>query len=1390
MKQSSIKIPVLISILFASSIYPMSCKLKFIKNTTETVLQKICDIDFSIPDIQLTQIDDLIAQVSATQELLCSKIDELSVVENLVMCQAITSPTTIMQAGSYCVSADIAGSITIDADNVCLDLNGHEISSGIVVTTGHDQINIKNGAVVGGSPAILVNVGVTNIIIENVTCKNATCGIQFENVTGGAIEHCTLTQNSTGLCLNNSYDVKVFDTVARANRYAGFDLLQSSTNCLVECKAFSTGQDNAQISGEVFGFVAKDGYANIFERCIANDTQALANVAGDSVIAGFALKGNEGCSKIINCESANSQTSENGFALPYGIWLEPQVSSLTTLTAFSQAGDAKFDFPSWSPDGAYFAITESKVAAVHVFAYDASLQVVTLVATAQFDDPSQGADDYFTSLQWSADGSLIAVAGRESTTNTFNLQLFRFDRANNTLSFFGGDLIVDSAEGIRLHFSHDGRYLVAGDNGSAPNLLTYKIDAIKQTVERFQETDISRANFVRWSPDDSFVVTGNFDILRMLEFDSTATFMPIASTVSIASFDAAWTPNGKYVAVTTFQGFTADGISLYEFDETSKALSEILVVEDFSSFVSNLNWTPDGRYLFAPAFISAGPATKFLMYEFIPTTTLQLIKEVDFTFSVPVTSLHPAGDVAILGVNESGGQVNNGLFVISTFDFPSKNVISNNTVYCNSGNQCPEGIGISGSSLSNMIIGNTAYNNPNNPFMVSSNYAYVANVFNSLFGNAPSDLQNISLDGCQPINLPDDLALILKQIKYKLTNVFPSLVDVAASTISIADTPCQPITISSAQEIAQEGIYCLSQDVSGDMLITGNNVLLDLNNHRIDGSVSITANNATLKNGVVENGSSGDGVSVSGGVENVTIERVLVKNAIRGINFENVHNSTINNCTLAQNATGLELDSSYKIVVDNTIAECNRNAGFCLLSSYTNCFTDCKALSTGENNNVVFENSVVGFVSTNGYGNVFERCIANATHALSTTDSNSLIAGFALRGSEGCSKIIGCESANATASSEGVAVPYGILLEASLGSISSITAWQVSGGLDFVFTVDWSPDGLYLAVGIESGTAADPDLHIYRFDRVASSLLKVDSTVVEADSDLVNSVKWSPDGLYLAVGITSGTSADPDLHIYKFDRSNGELKDKISVVVAADSDKVLTVDWSLDGLYLAVGIESGASADPDLHIYRFDRVANSLSKVTSVVVQDNADLVNSVKWSPDGLYLAVGITSGTSADPDLHIYRFDRSNGELKDKISVVVAADSDQVFTVDWSPNGLYLAVGITSGMGADPDLHIYRFDRDTNTLTALLSVVVEDTSDIIHSVNWSDNGEYLAVGLFNIGLGLPDLFIYRFDRSSNSLEQVAVVTVDNGLDQVYSAKWSPDGAYLAVGIRSIDSN
>ena len=78
-----------------------------------------------------------------------------------------------------------------------------------------------------------------------------------------------------------------------------------------------------------------------------------------------------------------------------------------------------------------------------------------------------------------------------------------------------------------------------------------------------------------------------------------------------------------------------------------------------------------------------------------------------------------------------------------------------------------------------MIIGNVAYSNPipraENAPIVSSNYEFVTNVFNPLFEVAPSDIQNISLDGCAPTIQADGIEARVRRIELLAESLIDNL---------------------------------------------------------------------------------------------------------------------------------------------------------------------------------------------------------------------------------------------------------------------------------------------------------------------------------------------------------------------------------------------------------------------------------------------------------------------------------------------------------------------------------------------------------------------------------------------------------------------------------------
>ena len=572
------------------------------------------------------------------------------------------------------------------------------------------------------------------------------------------------------------------------------------------------------------------------------------------------------------------------------------------------------------------------------------------------------------------------------------------------------------------------------------------------------------------------------------------------------------------------------------------------------------------------------------------------------------------------------------------------------------------------------------------------------------------------------------------------------------------------------------GFYQLADDVTNQITINVSDVTLDLNGHRVSGGtngIAIIAglDRITIKNGMVD--AVADGISVGAGASNIILENILAKESVRGISFTQVTNGLIKNCEMTLNTTGLELDNSHKIVIKDCIASCNTNAGYCLLSSTTNCFENCKALSTGEGNTNIFDNDVFGFVSADGYGNIFEGCIANSTQALTTTDFDSVIAGFAFRGSEECSKIIECEAANSVADEAGKTKPYGIFLEPQFGSVATFTS---SGAGEATFgtslaRVKRSPDGQYIAMGLQQVLASSIGVVILKFEAEQENILEqVGSITYSPSSFALDVTAWSPDQRHIVVGGNLGT-VSTQVEVYQFDPGSATSLVKVAETgTGSTADDAKAGAWSHDGRFLAISYSTGGSRTA-LRLYEFIESASALAD-RLVLVDSKLPLaqVLQVDWSFEDRYLVVANDSGSTVE----VYRFTSGIGllTLVDSVSVT------SITTARWSPDGRYVAVGDDRATGGNDNLKIYEFDRSTETLSLLFSTD-ESGTDFISELVWSPDGKFLAM-IANVGTA-PGLFLYRFDPSSPSV----LVQFDSAhtSESGRTVDWSPDGRYIASG-------
>lgn len=347
--------------------------------------------------------------------------------------------------------------------------------------------------------------------------------------------------------------------------------------------------------------------------------------------------------------------------------------------------------------------------------------------------------------------------------------------------------------------------------------------------------------------------------------------------------------------------------------------------------------------------------------------------------------------------------------------------------------------------------------------------------------------------------------------------------------------------------------------------------------------------------------------------------------------------------------------------------------------------------------------------------------------------------------------------------------------------------------------VDWSPDGRYFAAGV-TNESSSTGFKIYRFYRGVASSICLGPNVPG-----LRGMAWSPQGVYVAYGSNPGTSY---LKISKF--SGSTLTEIASVVVgfvnnvswSPDGQYIVCngrlfswrnetlallqtfgggttgtygADWSSDGKFLAY---CGSSGTEPITVYRFDK--QQLTSVATANRPAGMDTVDSLVWSSDHQYLAVGYKNGDWATGKIEILKFD---GQQLTRLRNCALATSSGVTQVCWHPNGHHIA---TLCRGTANQVQLWWFEPAAPGQCAELYELAgcnrtAASGDSTGSVDWSPDSRYLltAAGPGSVTSG-NTLEVFRLAHCS--LVKVAQYTRSKAGAYITAAKWHKSGKYIAL--------
>ena len=268
-----------------------------------------------------------------------------------------------------------------------------------------------------------------------------------------------------------------------------------------------------------------------------------------------------------------------------------------------------------------------------------------------------------------------------------------------------------------------------------------------------------------------------------------------------------------------------------------------------------------------------------------------------------------------------------------------------------------------------------------------------------------------------------------------------------------------------------------------------------------------------------------------------------------------------------------------------------------------------------------------------------------------------------------------------------------------------------------------------------------------------TSQQKVSLLLEEADSDVVNSIAFSPSGdtivsggAYKKYGGLWSMDSDYGGTIRLWDVATGELKE----ILTKHNESVFTVAYSPDGASLVSGSKDGTILLWDTATYQLKAELTGYS--------------DAIAFSPDSSTLAI-------AGRDRKIKIWDAVSGEHQ----LTLTEHTDEVYSLVFNPDGRTFA-----GIGDDSTIRLW----DAVTGQHLQAITGHTRS--VSSISFSPDGSRLATGSGDAYEVRGDKIIRIWNLQSGCLQSTFRVPIGRWINDSYrtfidAVSYSPDGKTLA---------